>query len=291
MKTRLKILVTGSNGFIGGKIVDALAAADHEVVRLQRRREPGVTQCDLLNSEETETVLGELDAVDALVHTAAMAHGQRPPKGYDADSVNVQMTENLINGIQGTAVGKVVFLSSVSVYGLASFSYPVALRKNPEPVTKYGKGKLACEKLFFSDSFKEAHTLRLPPVYDESHLADIRKRVVFPGTRKIKMRIFPPPKYSLLHVSNLVDYVSNLMTLGNDGHWLHHLSDPTPYSQRKVSEWFDGIHLTVPVFLTRPFYATTGLLPSRMKQRLRESYAKLFQTTVFKSGKIRIDEE
>lgn len=287
---RLKILVTGSNGFIGRKIVTALAAANHEVVSLQRKHTTGVLQCDLLDANQTEAVLDKLDGIDVLVHTAAIAHGQKLPKGCSADSVNVQITENLINGLKDS-VGKAVFLSSVSVCGLDIFSDGVVLRENSKPVTGYGRGKLACEELFFGSSFKEVHTLRLPPVFDESHLADVRKRVVFPRTRKIKMRIHPPPKYAFLHISNLVEYVGDLMTFGNSGHWLHHLSDPTPYSQHQICEWFDGIHLPVPVVLTRPFYAITGLLPSRMKLRLRESYAKLFQTIVFEQGKIRIDEK
>lgn len=290
MNARLKILVTGANGFIGEKIVTDLTAANHEVVRLQRKHEIGVLRCDLLDSGRTEEILGKLKGVDVLVHTAAMAHGQKLPKSHGEDSVNVQMTENLINGLKGS-IGKVIFLSSVSVYGFENITQPVVLQKDPKPITGYGRGKLACEGLFFHGNFREVHTLRLSPVFDQLHLADVRKRVVLPGTQGIKMRIIPPPKYSLLNISNLVEYVRGLVTSCNSGNWIHHLSDPTPYSQHKICEWFDGIHLPVPVFLTRPFYVGAGLLPSRMKCRFRESYRKLFETTVFESGTIRIDEK
>ena len=289
MNAKLKILVTGANGFIGRKLVAALDAANHEVVRLQRKHEVGVLQCDLLDSVKTETVLKNLEGIDVLVHTAAMAHGQKLPKGHGTDSVNVQMTKNLINGLKGS-VGKVVFLSSVSIYGLENFSDDLLLQKNPQPVTGYGRGKLACEGLFFRGGFTEVHTLRLSPVFDKLHLKDIRKRVVLPGTRGIKMRIIPPPEYSLLHISNLVEYVKDLMTSNNAGNWLHHLSDPKPYSQRKICEWFNGINLPVPVFLTRPLYVVAGLLPMRIRCRFRESYRKLFETTVFGQSKFQIDD-
>lgn len=290
LNSRLKILVTGANGFIGKNIVEALVEEGHEIVRLQRKNEAGVLQCDLLHSDETETALRKLNGVDVLVHAAAIAHGQTLPKGYSADSVNIQMTKNLINSLKGT-ISKAVFLSSVSVYGLENFNHGVDLRKDPKPVTGYGRGKLACEGLFFRGNFREVHTLRLSPVFDHFHLKDVRKRVVLPGARGIKMRIIPAPKYSLLHISNLVEYVRNLMNSCNEGNWLHHLSDPKPYSQHQICEWFDGIHLPVPVFLTQPFYAGAGLLPSRLKFRFRESYRKLFKTTVFEPSIIRIDEK
>jgi len=287
MKARLKILVTGSNGFIGSKIIENLDPKKYEVLRLQKNFEPGVLNCDLLDADQAKKILGNLGHIDLLIHTAAIAHGQKQRKTHVDNSVNVRITKNLINSL-GDSVSKAIFLSSISVCGLNLFSSSDFLSIYTQPVSDYDREKLFCEELFLRGLFDEVHILRLSPVFDESNLTDVSKRVIFPGMRNFKISIIPSPYYSFLHVSNLVDYVYNLTLVNNGGFWLHNLSDNKPYSQRKISNWFKGISIPIPLFLTFPLYCVSELLPYPIKQKFRESYIKLFKARYIKPGKIRL---
>jgi uncharacterized protein (TIGR01777 family) len=71
----MKVLVTGSNGFIGAALVPALSGAGHEVLRLVRGPAgPGQAHWDIgagqLDSDK-------LDGVEAVVHLAGVGIGER----------------------------------------------------------------------------------------------------------------------------------------------------------------------------------------------------------------------
>jgi len=118
----VRVLVTGGAGFIGSHVVDRLRAHGHD---------PRIF--DLVESphhspDEVETVVGDLldlDAVgealrgcDATVHLAALADVDEvvldPAR---ADLVNVQGTRTLLEAARAVGVGRVVYASTIWVYG------------------------------------------------------------------------------------------------------------------------------------------------------------------------------
>jgi NAD(P)-dependent dehydrogenase (short-subunit alcohol dehydrogenase family) len=68
---RMRVLVTGSSGFIGEKVCSVLARAGHEVVRTARKEAPGAVALDLAQPESLPSVLDEASP-DAIIHTAAV---------------------------------------------------------------------------------------------------------------------------------------------------------------------------------------------------------------------------
>ena len=67
----MKIIVTGSSGFLGRNLVELLERNDHEVVNLYGRNkvEDGV-QLDLLDFEKVESLVDNLKP-DVVIHAAA----------------------------------------------------------------------------------------------------------------------------------------------------------------------------------------------------------------------------
>lgn len=167
----MKILVTGGAGFIGSHLSQRLLKEGHEVTILDdlndfysplRKKENialaaaagpvAFHQGDICDRETVCRVFAERKP-DAVVHLAARA-GVRPsleaPLLYE--QVNVRGTMVLLETARQTGVGKFVFASSSSIYGIANrvpFSEEDHLNL---PVSPYAATKIAGEKICFTYS-------------------------------------------------------------------------------------------------------------------------------------------
>ncbi|MEU8198435.1 NAD-dependent epimerase/dehydratase family protein [Microbispora amethystogenes] len=114
----MKVLLTGSAGFIGSHVAEALTAAGHEVTGLDLRA-GGVEGGDVRD----ETAVGRLlPGVDAVVHQAAkVGLGVDVADLPDYASVNVYGTAVLLAAMARHGVGRLVLASSMVVYGEGAY--------------------------------------------------------------------------------------------------------------------------------------------------------------------------
>jgi nucleoside-diphosphate-sugar epimerase len=137
----MKILLTGASGFLGSTML-AEWGGYHEIFSLGRDKKSAVV-CDLA------TDISALPAVDLVIHAAGKAHlvPRTTQEKEDFFRVNVQGTINLLTALErGNAPKKMIFISTVAVYGLTqgnnvSESAPL-LALDP-----YGKSKIEAETL------------------------------------------------------------------------------------------------------------------------------------------------
>ncbi len=162
----MKCLVTGGAGFIGSHLVDALMADGHDVVvidnfdpfydRAVKERNLAAHQASSrfqlievdIRDREAITALFQEYQPDTVVHLAAKA-GVRPSLLHPLDyiEVNVNGTVNLLDAAVKYKVGKFVFASSSSVYGLndkVPFSEEDPILQQASP---YGATKAAGEAI------------------------------------------------------------------------------------------------------------------------------------------------
>ncbi len=167
----MKVLVTGSNGFIGGHVVRHLKSKGCYVIGLDRAEESRVETdeyifCDLY-SEKTDTILDGMtkdNLPDAIVHLAADM--RKEPYTLDVIKNNCVGAQRLLELCRNKGVGVFVQLSSLPVIGTPSEA----------PIT-------------------EAHTLRPPTVY---HCTKVMQELLANyayytyGVRTVSYRISAP---------------------------------------------------------------------------------------------------
>ncbi|MCB1202762.1 MAG: NAD-dependent epimerase/dehydratase family protein [Verrucomicrobiae bacterium] len=154
----MRVLVTGGNGFVGSKLVERLAIAGHEVVATVRHPFEGMdpNRCIVLAEEASFSPL--LDGIDAVVHTAGVAH--RPAATEeDYSQGNRDLTTRLAAEVANSGVRVMIHLSSIAAREAAS-----AEGRRP---ASYGLSKLAAEPavISLSEAGKLGVNLRPPLIY------------------------------------------------------------------------------------------------------------------------------
>ncbi|MFQ5700113.1 MAG: NAD-dependent epimerase/dehydratase family protein [Myxococcota bacterium] len=162
----MKVAVIGGSGFIGSRLVDLLSAS-HDVTivdtEISKRHPDRTRQVDVRDPEALKAVLRGHDAVILL---AAVHRDDISPTSLYYD-VNVEGARNVAMALRAHGITRLVFTSSVTVYGLN--------RERPDetakvaPFNDYGRSKYQAEQV-----------LREWQAEDPAHaLSIIRSTVVF----------------------------------------------------------------------------------------------------------------
>jgi UDP-glucuronate 4-epimerase len=171
----MRCLVTGAAGFIGSHLAERLTSSGHTVIGVDCLTD----YYDVTQKQENfasvaeagvETVVADLrtcdldpllDGVDVVFHLAGQP-GVRASWGRqfrDYVSINIEVTQRLLEAVHDRAVSRFVLASSSSVYGEAA-AYPTTESMLPAPVSPYGVTKLAAEHLCQT----YAHNWQVPAV-------------------------------------------------------------------------------------------------------------------------------
>lgn len=147
---RLRVLVTGTSGFIGGHVAEWLSRSGHLTFGLDRlppaRELAGVQTriCDLTRRDSVAELLGTI-APDAIVHLAARTDldDRAGLAGYTANTTGV---ENLLAAIAATpSVRRAICTSSQLV---CRVGWVPAHDDDYQPNTAYGESKVLTEQLW-----------------------------------------------------------------------------------------------------------------------------------------------
>ncbi len=129
----MKILITGSSGFIGKELVKELRKQKNEVIEFDL-----IKGQNLLN--EKDLIL--LKEADAVVHLAAELDEKKPLE--ELIQVNVKGTEKLLEKCVEFKVKKFIYLSTVGIMGDTIKQADENTKLNPK--TKYEKSKAKAEQ-------------------------------------------------------------------------------------------------------------------------------------------------
>jgi dihydroflavonol-4-reductase len=150
LESLMRVLVTGSTGFIGTHLVAALAACGWSLrclVRPTSRRQP-------LAAYDVEYVVGSLhdqralqQAVQGIEIVFHLAGATRVCVPADYDRINYDGTRNLIEvcARSCSTLRKFLFVSSLAAAGPSPGGRSITENDPPQPVGPYGRSKLRAE--------------------------------------------------------------------------------------------------------------------------------------------------
>jgi nucleoside-diphosphate-sugar epimerase len=218
----MKVLVTGTSGYIGSLLGPYLMERGHEVVGIDTgfyqegwlynavKSFPTWIMKDIRHITEED-----LEGFDAVVHMAELSNdplGQLNPEITYV--INHQGSVALANMAKKAGVKRFVYTSSCSVYGIGSDDYRTE-ESDPAPITAYAKSKIMVERdiaCLASDEFSPTF-LRNATAYGAS--PRMRFDIVLNNlsglawtTKEIKMTSDGQPWRPLVHVLDICQAIA-----------------------------------------------------------------------------------
>lgn len=206
------LLVTGGAGYIGSVMVPVLLEAGYRVRVLDNLRKGAAGLVPMSGHPSLEVMRGDvrdeatvrqaIADMDAIIHLAAIVGFpacQKDP--WLAQQVNLEATR-LLDQIRGTRV-PLVFASSLSNYG-AGARERCTEAMAPEPLTLYGRTKLAAEQLLLASGntvvFRPATAFGLSPLM---RLDLLLNDFVYRAVRDRRLVVYEPDYMrAFLHVGD-----------------------------------------------------------------------------------------
>jgi UDP-glucose 4-epimerase len=144
------VLVTGSSGFVGRRLVRALAGAGYEVRAASRDPDAGghpdgVQVARLPNLADRVDWGPLLAGVEHVVHLAGVAHRGATVSEEMYDRINHVAAADLATAAAKMGIARLIFVSSIGSQGGSSSEHVLSETDELRPATGYGRSKLAAE--------------------------------------------------------------------------------------------------------------------------------------------------
>jgi len=151
----MKVLVTGASGLLGSHVAELLSERGTQVRALvrktsNRRHLETLHNVELFEGsvEQADRVREAVDGVDAVIHAAGLVKARNTDEFF---ATNVGGTSNLIDAARRRSrpLDRFVYVSSLEACGPSPDGKPISADQE-NPVTRYGRSKLAAEKVVLS---------------------------------------------------------------------------------------------------------------------------------------------
>ncbi|GBU17068.1 MULTISPECIES: NAD-dependent epimerase/dehydratase family protein [Methylobacterium] len=143
------VALTGTTGFIGRHLLKSLTSRGDRVRVLLRRpteMPDGAASAVVGDLSRPMNMAAALAGVDAVVHSAGLAHAMSGAPEDDYRSANTEATRRLAEAAERAGVRRFVFLSSIRAQSGPSAPAPLTEADTPLPTDAYGRSKLAAEQ-------------------------------------------------------------------------------------------------------------------------------------------------
>lgn len=161
----MKSLVTGATGFVGSHLAETLRRRGVEVTALVRSPAKAAALAPLGvrvihgDLHDREALARAVEGQDVVYHVAGVVAARSEA---DFLAANRDGTRNLVAAAEAARARRLVLVSSMAAAGPAAKGRPLSGGEPPQPVTAYGRSKLAAEAIVTASRL--AWTILRPPM-------------------------------------------------------------------------------------------------------------------------------
>src|SRR5215212_9211286 len=225
----MRVFLTGGTGFIGEHVARKLRERGDDVVALARSPEKGAALgelgCELVEGgvSDVDAIRAGLEGCDAAIHAAGIYKVGIPKSERQGMwETNVAGTERVLDAAIDAAVGRIVYVSTVNVFGDTRGEVVDEDYERDE-----GEGFLSC----YDETKYRSHQIALDRIRKGAPIVIVQPGGVYgPGdhselgnfidqtrTGKLKMLMFPEAGFNLVHVDDVADGILRAYESGRTG--------------------------------------------------------------------------
>lgn len=224
----MHVTVIGGSGFIGTRLVGRLLDSGQRVKILDKAESaayPELTEIvDVRDGEGLRRALGDTDAV---INLAAEHRDDVTPRSL-YEEVNVGGARNVCQAAESKGVVKIVFTSSVAVYGEAPPDTDEAAQYHP--FNEYGRTKLAAESVyrqwFQGGPGRSLVIVRPTVVFGENNRGNVYNLLNQMASGRFVMVGTGSNVKSMAYVENVASFLEHVLGLGDGVHLFNYVDKP-----------------------------------------------------------------
>ena len=232
----MKVTLIGGSGFVGTRLIDLLKQRDFEILNIDKQQSyffPEVTTIGDVRDKEKLTEL--LKGTELVVLLAAEHRDDVSPVSLYYD-VNVGGMQNTLAAMEANGIKRIVFTSSVAVYGLN--------KKNPDekhpkaPFNHYGKSKWQAEQVleewFRTHPDWNVNILRPTVIFGERNRGNVYNLLRQIAGGKFLMVGNGNNKKSMAYVGNIVAFIKFLIENKASGYDAYNYIDKPDFTMNEL---------------------------------------------------------
>jgi len=235
----MNILVTGGSGFIGTNLVTDLLKEGHNVTiydKLKSEKYPDL--CIVADIRDKEKLTRSMRGIDVVYHLAAEHRDDVQPASLYYE-VNVGGAENCAFALKKNNVKRLIFTSTVAVYGLNSGT---PNEDSPiKPFNDYGKSKYKAETIFNkwadSDNTNSLITVRPTVIFGEKNRGNVYNLLNQLNSGKFIKVGKGTNRKSMAYVLNLSSFLTTLLK-SDSGQFIYNYADKPDLSMNELIDIF-----------------------------------------------------
>jgi nucleoside-diphosphate-sugar epimerase len=237
----MKVFITGATGFVGSFLAESLIEKKYNVRCLVRKQSnlrwiaDLDVECYYGTLSDKQSLYKGLENVDMVFHLAGLTKARTEDEYFEA---NYTGTKNLIDAVikVNKKLQRFIHVSSQAAIGPSPSIIPIDENCKPNPLTYYGKSKLAGEKYVLENKDNLPITILRPPAVYGPRDTDILEFF-----RTVKTGIIPQlggtDKYlSLIHVKDLVEGIIRASELKKAEGKTYFITSPKPYPWSEIAK-------------------------------------------------------
>ncbi|MFC4233119.1 NAD-dependent epimerase/dehydratase family protein [Parasediminibacterium paludis] len=252
----MNICIIGGSGFIGTYLMELLSK-NNIVYNLDKAADSNnINHIKVDVTNHAALVAAFPEAIDIVILLAAEHKDNVSPNSLYYD-VNVEGTRNVLRVMDEKRVSKILFTSSVAVYGLNKVNPNEESPTNP--FNDYGKSKLMAEEVlrswYKSDANNTLIIIRPTVVFGPGNKGNVYNLLTQIVRGKFIMIGNGNNIKSMAYVENIVSFIITCISSLNNGYYLFNYADKPDISTRqlvqKVEELMDKqiIPIKVPYWI------------------------------------------